>query len=128
MPGQKKAPAPLDGGNNLPILSEEEQKWLVNYLKSIELEGFQEYSLLKEFLIFLKGGHHDYQDLLEWFSTNERMLEYLKTWSRKKDDPDAFRAQVENVAAVFVTGKIALLRELGMVSSKRNDYTVIREI
>ena len=118
----------LDGGNNLPILSEEEQKWLVNYLKSIELEGFQEYSLLKEFLIFLKGGHHDYQDLLEWFSTNKRMLEYLKTWSRKKDDPDAFRAQVENVAAVFVTGKIALLRELGMVSSKRNDYTVIREI
>ena len=118
----------IDGDNDLVILSTDEQKWLINYLKSIEREGFQEYSLLKEFLSFLKSGHHDYQDLLEWFSSNKRMLDYLKTWSRKQDDPDAFRAQVENVAAVFVTGKLALLRELGVVSSKRNDYTVNGEI
>lgn len=118
----------LDGEDGSATLSKDEQKWLIMYLKSIESEGFQEYSMLNEFLAFLKRGHHEYQDLLEWFSTNKRMLDYLKTWSRKKDDPDAFRAQIENVAAVFVTGKVALLRELGLVSSKRNDYTVLGEI
>jgi len=118
----------LDGEDEVAILSKDEQKWLINHLKSIDKEGFEEYSMLKEFVSFLKSSGHGYDDLLEWFSSNKRMLDYLKTWSRKKDDPDAFRAQVENVAAVFVTGKVALLRELGVISSKRNDYTVISEL
>jgi hypothetical protein len=39
-----------------------------------------------------------------------------------------FKKQIANVAIMFVQGKTALLRELSVISNKRNEYHHIREL
>lgn len=110
------------------ILSEEEKNWLIKYLQEIDKKGYKEYSFLLDMLNFLKEKKRSKEEIIEWLMKNEKLIKYTKSWSHKKDKPKEFAKQIKNIAATFMAGKISLLRELGVISNKRNDYTVIGEL
>ncbi len=110
------------------VLTPEEKEWLVDYLKQIDRSGYKEYSVLKEVYNHLKSGHNGNKDLWAWFEKNEKFRDYIKYRSEKaRKDPKIFQKQLHNYARSFASAKISLLRELGVVRDKRNDYTILGE-
>lgn len=109
-------------------LTNKEREWIINYLKKIDNKGFKEYTLLKEIFLFLKKGNNGNVDLWNWFKSNDSFVSYLKVWSSKKENPKSFNKQIEKLAQTFSIGKISLLREMGVIKNKRNDYTIIGEL
>jgi ribosomal protein L37E len=119
----------FDLGNKEQILTIEEKKWLLNYLKKIDAKGYREYSALKGVYEFVKEGHNGNRDLWEWFKDQRVFVEYIKSSTKRaKDNEKAFDKQLKNYAQSFAASKISLLRELGVIKDKRNDYTVIGEL
>lgn len=116
----------FDGASMEQIFGEEERRWLIDFLKKIDKEGFREYSLLEDVYEYLKEGHNGKEELWEWFENDSRFINYVESWSRKRGRPEQLRKQIANLARTFSASKIALLRELGVVKNKRNDYTIIR--
>lgn len=112
----------FDQGSKDQILTKAECDWLLKYLKKIDQSGFKEYTTLKGVYNQLQKGN---TDIAGWFEANESFSRYIKGWSKKKDNPKAFARQLETLSATFAQSKIALLRELGLVQNKRNDYTII---
>ena len=110
------------------ILTSEEKKWLLDYLKKIDKMGYKEYSMLRDIYKFIKEGHNGKNELWDWFGKNRNFRNYIKKGSRKANDQDAFKKQVENLSMTFAAGKLALLRELGVISNKRNDYTILEDL
>ncbi len=115
----------FDDHDSTQVLTDEEIKWLGNYLKRIDKEGYREYSLLKAVYDFIISGHNGKNDLWEWFSRNRNFVDYVKNHSRKSADEKAFNKQLKNLSTTFASSKIALLRELGVIKNKRDDYTII---
>lgn len=112
-----------------PALSKEEKEWIVKYLKKIDKEGHKEYSILKDVYEFLNSGHNGNKDLWGWFEENKVFRDYIKKRSiRAKSDKKIFEQQLKNYARTFASAKISLLRELGVVKDKRNDYTIVGEL
>jgi len=107
------------------ILTAEEKKWLIDFLKKIDKMGYREYTLLKDIYTFIKEGHNGKDELWAWFRKSNSFREYIKKDSRKANDPEAFEKQIKNLSTTFAAGKLALLRELGFISSKRNNYTIL---
>lgn len=118
----------LDGSGKKSLLSEEESKWMINYLKMIDRLGYKEFSILKDLTGFLAKGEKKFGDIVNWFKDNQDFVNWLRNGSRYKDDPDAFSRQLQNVARTFASGKIALLRELGVLSMARANYEVLRSL
>lgn len=118
----------FDGDSVEQVFGEDERRWILNFLKKIDAEGFREYSLLKDVFDFLKQGHNGKEELWSWFENDQRFMNYVKSWSRKGNMPSEFKRQVENLARTFSASKIALLRELAIVRNKRGDYTIINEL
>jgi ribosomal protein L37E len=110
------------------ILTDEEKKWIINYLKQIDGKGFKEFYWLNEVYSFVKRGHNGKNDLWEWYKKNPLFVAYVKKWSNKSDNSKEFEKQLSNLAQTFSSGKISLLRELGVIKNKRNDYTIIGEL
>jgi len=118
----------FDENEKEQILSNEEKDWLIQYLKKIDDIGYKEYSVLNEVYHFLKDGNNGNSDLWNWFKNNEKYKKYiLERSKRARDDPEIFEKQLTNYARSFSTAKISLLRELGLVKDKRNDYTILGE-
>jgi hypothetical protein len=115
----------LDKKEQEQVLSEAEREWMFEYLGKIDNDGYKEYSFLKRIFEELKRGN---TNITVWLERDEQFNEYVKSWSRKTEDPKKFKTQIGHVAAMFAQGKIALLRELGVISNKRNNYSVIGEI
>ena len=115
----------LDNYSENQILTKEEKDWVLEYLKKIDKKGYREYSLLKEVYTFIKEGHNGKDELWCWFRKNRNFRDYIKKGSRKADDPEGLKKQMETLSTTFSAGKLALLRELGFIANKRNDYTVI---
>ena len=110
------------------VLTVEEKDWLVDYLKQIDHSGYKEYSVLKDVYNHLKDGHNGNKDLWSWFEKDEKFRDYIKYRSEKaRKDPKIFQKQLHNYARSFASAKISLLRELGVVKDKRNDYTILGE-
>ncbi|MBI2176683.1 hypothetical protein HYU40_05060 [Candidatus Woesearchaeota archaeon] len=107
------------------VLTPEEKIWLLNYLKSIDRQGFKEYTLLSDVYSFIKKGNNGKDDLWKWFENNPKFVAYVKKVSSKTNDPVEFKKQLSNLATTFSSGKISLLRELGLVKNERNDYSII---
>jgi len=112
----------LDWNEQQQVLTRAESEWMINYLKKIDNRGYREYSFLREIFEELKRGN---TDIAAWLQKNERFKEYIRSWSRKKGKPGEFRNQLRNLSVMFAQGKIALLRELGIISNRRNDYRII---
>lgn len=111
------------------ILSPEEKNWLVDYLKEIDKQGYKEYSTLKEVYDFLKEGNDGKQDLRDWFEGNKKYQDYILERSKKaRENNEVFKKQLYNYARTFASAKVSLLRELGVVTNKRNDYKIIGEL
>lgn|GEM_PF-1377442 len=104
------------------VLSDAEREWMLGHLKKMDAEGYKEYSFLLEVFGELKKGN---TDIASWLENNRRFINYVKSWSRKAGEEKKLKKQLANVATMFAQSKIALLRELGVISDKRNDYTVI---
>jgi len=115
----------LDGKERVQVLSEAEREWMLSHLRKIDEKGYKEYSFLLRIFEELKRGN---TDIAAWLERDKQFNEYVKSWSRKKGDPSEFRKQIRNMAVMFAQGKIALLRELGVISNKRNEYTVIGQL
>lgn len=115
----------FDERDTKQLLSDAEREWMLGYLKKIDGEGYKEYSFLREVFGELEKGN---TDIASWLENNQRFISYVKSWSRKAKQERKFKKQVANVAAMFAQSKIALLRELGVIRDKRNDYTVIGEL
>src|SRR3989338_4335581 len=119
----------FDEGKKEQILSLEEKNWLVDCLKSIDKEGYKEYSILRQVYDFLKSGKNGNKDLWKWFEDNKKFCDYIHERSeRAQKDPKIFKQQIHNYARTFASAKISLLRELGVVKNKRNDYTIVGDL
>lgn len=119
----------FDKGETEQILTPEEKNWLVNYYKKIDKEGYKEYSVLKEVYDFLKDGNNGNRDLWNWFENNGKMKKYILSRSeRVRKDENKLKKQVHNYARSFASAKVSLLRELGVVKDKRNNYTIIGDL
>lgn len=119
----------FDMGKTEQILTEEEKEWLIDYYKKISKEGYNEYYVLKEVYDFIKKGKNGNRDLWEWFEKNKSFQDYIKSRSKKAEsDPKIFKKQLGNYAKTFASAKISLLRELGIIKNKRNDYTILGEL
>lgn len=118
----------LDGGDKTKFLSEEESEWLISHLKRIDKLGYKEFSILEGLTHFLASADKRFEDIVNWFKSNQKFVDWLRTGSRYKDDPKAFSRQLHNVARTFTTGKIALLRELRVVTASRAEYRVLRSL
>ncbi len=111
------------------ILTKEEIIWMKKYLEVIDNKGFKEFSLLREIDRFIqKQKNPSAKNVREWFMVNLEFIRYVREWSSKNDDEKAFNKQLANLAQTFSSGKISLLRELGVIKNKRNDYTLIGAI
>jgi len=118
----------FDKGKTEQILTTEEKDWLVDYYKKIDKEGYKEYSVLNEVYGFLKSGNNGNKDLWNWFENNAKFKEYILNRSeRARNNSKVFEKQLSNYARSFASAKVSLLRELGVVRNKRNDYTIIGE-
>jgi len=124
---QLKNPLLDEMGKKRP-LSQEERNWFIKYLKEIDSRGYKEFSFLLGLTNFLVNSKRKYKDIVEWFSKKEDFIKWLRERSRYKDDPKAFSHQLDNVARTFASGKIALLRELGILSTSRATYKVIHNL
>ena len=116
-----------EGNRENQVLTKEESEWLIKHFKKVEKEGFKEFLWLNEVYLFLKKGRNG-RDLLKWYKENPSFISYVKSWSTKKDSHKEFEKQINNLAQMFSAGKISLLRELGIVNNKRNDYTIIGDL
>lgn len=121
---QLKNPLLDETGKKRP-LSKEESNWLIKYLKEIDSRGYKEFSLLLGLTEFLANSKREFGDIVDWFSRKENFIKWLRETSRYRDDPKAFSRQLDNVARTFASGKIALLRELGILSTARATYRVL---
>jgi len=115
----------LDRNEKEQILTDSESKWIISYLKRIDSEGYREYSFLTKIFEQIKQGN---TNVAAWLEESESFNDYLKSWSSKQENPKEFKKQLWNVAVMFAQSKIALLRELGMVKNRRNDYTIMRNL
>jgi hypothetical protein len=106
-------------------LSPEEQKWLLSHLKKIDGLGYKEFTVLKGVTEFLEQGNRGFEDIVNHFQTDKEFEPWVLQGSRHRDSPKAFAQQLHNVSRTFASGKIALLRELGIVSDSRAKYKVI---
>jgi ribosomal protein L37E len=119
----------FDGEDKNQVLSKVEREWLLSYLKKIDGKGYREYSVLKEVYLLLKSGKNGNKDLWNWFGNNKKFQDYIKNRSeRARDDEKIFKQQLTNYSRTFSSSKISLLREMGIVRNKRNDYTLIGEL
>lgn len=118
----------FDEGKPEQILSKKEKDWILSYLKEIDAADYREYSVLKEVYNFLKDGNNGNKDLRNWFVNNEKFINYIPERSRNaREYPEILEKQLHNYSRSFSTAKISLLRELGVVKDKRNDYTIVGE-
>lgn len=119
----------FDEGKVEQILTSEEKNWIVNYLIQIDKKGYREYSVLKKVYDFLKQGHNGKNDLWSWFESNKQYQDYIKQRSRKaRESHKIFQKQLSNYARSFASSKVSLLRELGVVKNKRNNYAIVGEL
>lgn len=114
----------IDDGKGQP-LSSDEQKWMLSHLKKIDGLGYKDFTVLNEVVEFLKQGSRNFEDIVNHFRTSREFEPWVLQGSRHKDSPKAFAEQLQNVSRTFASGKIALLRELGIVSDSRAEYNVI---
>jgi len=114
----------IDDGKGRP-LSQKEQKWLLSHLKKIDGLGYKDFTILKGVIAFLAQGNRGFEDIVNYFQTDKDFGPWVLQGSRHRDSPKAFAQQLQNVSRTFASGKIALLRELGIVSDSRAKYKVI---
>ncbi len=112
----------IDYKSSTSQLSQAERKWLTDYLKKIDGEGFREYSTLQSIMGFIGTKHPSRTQLVEWFTTKSDFQESTKSGSRYSGQPLRLRKQLQNLASTYVSSKVAILRELGVVSDARGKY------
>ncbi len=112
----------IDRKSSTGQLSQPERKWLIDYLKKIDGVGFKEYSTLQSIVGFIGTKHPSRTQLVEWFTTRSDFQESTKSGSRYSGQPLRLRKQLQNLASTYVSSKIAILRELGVVSDARGKY------
>ena len=68
-------------------------------------------------------------DLCKWFENNKKFCDYIYERSeRAQRDSQVLKQQIHNYARTFASAKISLLRELGVVRNKRNDYAITGDL
>jgi len=112
----------IDRKSSTDRLSHVESKWITDYLKKIDGEGFKEYSTLQSIVSFIGARHPSRTQLVEWFANKSDFQENTKFGSRYSGQPLRLRKQLQNIASTYVSSKIAILRELGVVSDVRGKY------
>lgn len=120
----------FDLGKDEQVLTDAERQWILSYLKEIDSRGYREYSILKEIHGFLSDENNGKDELVSWLEENETFETYVSNWSQKRKDGDeeGFRKQIRNLAITFVSSKVALLRELGVLSGERNRYEILSDL
>lgn len=119
----------FDGVGKDQKLTKKEKEWLVEYLKQIDKKGYKEYTILKEIFNFLKEGDKGPHELRDWFKSKDKFRDYIKRRSKKARENDkVFHRQLDNYAKSFSSAKVSLLREMGVVKDKRNDYGIIGDL
>lgn len=118
------------------LLSEEETSLITSHLKQIDKEGYKEYTLLKSFIDYIKEKQlHNrtisYQDLTKYFSSSQEFVDYLYKNSKfgKKNLPKEshdFANRLKRESQAIASSKISILRELGVLESKRNSYDILK--
>lgn len=105
------------------VLSGPEKEWMADYLRKMDNKGYREYRLLKKVIESIKKGGGDFRDYL---IADEEFRKYVKKWSGKQGkELDNLVSKMTNTLA---SSKIALLREMGIVSNKRGNYSLIGDL
>ncbi len=125
---------PILDSKGKELLSKDEISFLISHLKRIDEMGYKEYTLLNEFVSFLEESSSSkavsYDSIVQWFSNNVKVVDWIYEGSRSQKtgqskDSEFFREQLRKATTAFASGKIALLRELKVVSDKRGDYSIV---
>ena len=123
----------LDENKQTPCLSEGEQRFIINYLKSVD-EKYKEYSTLKDLFNLIKETNNiSYTDIVNWFENNKKIIDYLYSGSMAEKegankDSKRFKDYLHHAAPSFASSRIALLRELGIIIDKRGEYKIISNL
>jgi len=115
----------LERGEKDKPLSSEERKWLLTHLERIDAKGYKELTVFEDLVAFLSAKDRCFEDIVNHVKANKEFESLVLSGSRHKNSPKAFARQMENIATSFASGKIALLRELGIVSPSRATYKII---
>ncbi|MBI2133629.1 hypothetical protein HYU11_03020 [Candidatus Woesearchaeota archaeon] len=120
----------LDEGKGIQVLTDEEKKLILKHLKEIDSNDYREYTVLNDFHKFLSRHKRNKDEIYAWFEQYKPFLDSINVWSRKAKigNQNQFQAQIKNLSATFGSSKIALLRELGAITDKRDDYSVIGDL
>lgn len=118
----------LDQGAKEKGLSSEEREWLLAHLKKIDEKGYKELTVFEDLVAFLSKRDRSFGDIVNYLQANKEFESWTRQGSRYKDNPKAFARQLHNISTTFASGKIALLRELGVLSTSRATYQVLRNL
>jgi hypothetical protein len=118
----------LDRRLNTEQLSESERPWLIEHLKSIDRQGFKEYSTLSSILHYIGINNPGRPQLVQWLATRPDFRENVKSTSKYAGEQSKFTRQLHNIANTYMSSKVALLRELDILDNTRGVYKVKSEM
>jgi len=118
----------LDRRLNTEQLSEIERRWLIGHLKTIDEEGFKEYSTLNSILEYIRANNPERQQLVQWLASRLDFRDSVKSTSKYARDQLKFTRQLHNIANTYMSSKVALLRELDMLDNTRGVYKAKSEM
>ena len=118
----------LDRRFNTEELSETERRWIIEHLKMIDQQGFKEYSALSSILSYIRTNNPERQQLVQWLATRPDFRESVKSTSKYSREQSKFNRQLHNIANTYMSSKVALLRELGILDNTRGVYSVKSEM
>jgi hypothetical protein len=114
----------LDGSLRKEKLSAGEKNWISVHLKRINDAGFREHDVLSSIIEFVGTEHPERRKLVDWFSNRRDFQDYTRSASKHGGDPPRMRRQLVNLANTYVSSKVAMLREMGVLSDARGQYEV----
>ncbi len=118
----------LDSQDGKEGLSRDEREWIIGHLKRIDGLGFREYSTLHSIVDYVGSQRPSREQLVDWFANRRDFRDHIGSVSRHASDPPRLRKQIRNLANTYVSSKIAILRELGVVSDVRGAYDLVSKL
>lgn len=115
----------FDKGGSSRVLNQHERQWIVNYLESIDAQGYKEFSTLRNSLDFLRRTH-DGRNLKQWFKSDPGFVSYARRTSSQTGK--VLDTTLDSLSATFAASKLAILRELGAVADTSGDYLIVGDL
>jgi hypothetical protein len=116
---------PEDFNKKNQIATNEERRWWLQYISHLDDQGYKLYSIMKSCYDYLNAGHDGKEELPAMLKNHPALVNYVEKSVVDKERWDRIK---KDYALILAGTNIAMLRELGLVSSVRGEYKVIGDI